>query len=211
MSLAKFSPYFASFLIRKSKTSDLSPPCSFPRRPSIASPKQAFLSSASLCDVFHPDNMHGLVQLSRACVSHCNQIRTERGRVFGMGAANGAFTTSLSAGQVLGPLAFGVIADMSNIPTAFLIGGLFGLVGTVASFMFFRSETSYYRCGRKVHAKRLNRERRKEHTKTAKKRTVFFNHISFADSAFPPCPLSAGRCAWLCFSARFLTNPITGQ
>ena len=70
-------------------------------------------------------------------------IRTERGRVFGMGAANGAFTTSLSAGQVLGPLAFGVIADMSNIPNAFLIGGLFGLVGTVASFMFFRAETSY--------------------------------------------------------------------
>ncbi len=69
-------------------------------------------------------------------------IRTERGRVFGMGAVNGAFTTSLSAGQVLGPLAFGVIADVSNIPTAFLIGGLFGLAGTIASVMFFRSETS---------------------------------------------------------------------
>ena len=33
-------------------------------------------------------------------------IRTERGRIYGMGAATGAFTASLSFGQVIGPLLF---------------------------------------------------------------------------------------------------------
>ncbi len=35
------------------------------------------------------------------------------------------------------------------------------------------------RCGRKVHAKRLNREGRKGHTKTAKKRTVLKSDVPF--------------------------------
>ena len=70
-------------------------------------------------------------------------IRTERGRVYGMGSATGAFTTSLSIGQVLGPILFGVLADISSIPVAFLVGGVVGLAGTVASGLFFKSRTAY--------------------------------------------------------------------
>lgn len=70
-------------------------------------------------------------------------IRTERGRVYGMGAATGAFTTSLSVGQVLGPILFGVIADLSSIPVAFVVGGFVGLAGTIASVSFFKSQTAY--------------------------------------------------------------------
>jgi DHA1 family multidrug resistance protein-like MFS transporter len=70
-------------------------------------------------------------------------IRTERGRIYGMGSATGAFTTSLSVGQVLGPILFGVIADISSIPVAFLVGGLVGLTGTIAACIFFKSGTDY--------------------------------------------------------------------
>ena len=66
-------------------------------------------------------------------------IRTERGRIYGMGSATGAFTTSLSVGQVLGPVLFGVIADISSIPVAFLVGGMVGLTGTITSCIFFKS------------------------------------------------------------------------
>ena len=69
-------------------------------------------------------------------------IRTERGRIYGMGSATGAFTTSLSVGQVLGPVLFGVIADFSSIPVAFLVGGLVGLIGTIVSCIFFKSGTA---------------------------------------------------------------------
>ncbi len=70
-------------------------------------------------------------------------IRTERGRVYGMGSTTGAFTTSLSIGQVLGPILFGAIADVANIPTAFFVGGLVGLAGTIAAGVFFKLKTDY--------------------------------------------------------------------
>ncbi|MEJ2637407.1 MAG: MFS transporter [Calditrichia bacterium] len=70
-------------------------------------------------------------------------IRTERGRVYGMGATTGAFTASLSLGQVIGPVAFGVIVDSFSIPTAFLIGGIIGIVGTIAASVFLKLKTNY--------------------------------------------------------------------
>ena len=70
-------------------------------------------------------------------------IRTERGRVYGMGSTTGAFTSSISLGQVLGPIVFGLIADVLNIPAAFLFGGLLGLAGTIASYFFLKTKTNY--------------------------------------------------------------------
>jgi MFS family permease len=84
-------------------------------------------------------SMGAFSSVSRASVV---AIRTERGRIYGMGSVTGAFTTSLSIGQVLGPILFGVIADISSIPAAFLVGGLVGLTGTIAAFIFFKSETA---------------------------------------------------------------------
>ncbi|MFB6164377.1 MAG: MFS transporter [Haloarculaceae archaeon] len=63
-------------------------------------------------------------------------IRTERGRVHGMGAVTGAFTTSLSVGQVLGPLTFGAVVDVFDVRAAFYLGGAVGLVGTAAAYWF---------------------------------------------------------------------------
>jgi DHA1 family multidrug resistance protein-like MFS transporter len=85
-------------------------------------------------------SMGGFSSVSRASAV---AIRTERGRIYGMGSATGAFTTSLSVGQVLGPIVFGVIADISSIPAAFLVGGLVGLTGTIASGIFLKSRTAY--------------------------------------------------------------------
>jgi DHA1 family multidrug resistance protein-like MFS transporter len=85
-------------------------------------------------------SMGGFSSVSRASAI---AIRTERGRIYGMGSATGAFTTSLSLGQVLGPILFGVIADISSIPVAFLVGGLVGLAGTIVSVIFFKSSTAY--------------------------------------------------------------------
>jgi len=70
-------------------------------------------------------------------------IRTERGRVHGMGAVTGGFTASLSLGQVLGPLVFGVMVDWLNIPAAFLLGGLVGLAGTFLAAWFLKAHTDY--------------------------------------------------------------------
>lgn len=70
-------------------------------------------------------------------------IRTERGRVYGMGATTGAFTTSLSLGQVIGPIVFGFVVDAFNISTAFIIGGLVGIIGTIAATVFLKVKTDY--------------------------------------------------------------------
>ena len=70
-------------------------------------------------------------------------IRTERGRVYGMGAATGAFATSFSFGQVIGPLVFGIIADALSISTAFLVGGIVGIAGTLIATIFFKAKTNY--------------------------------------------------------------------
>jgi DHA1 family multidrug resistance protein-like MFS transporter len=85
-------------------------------------------------------SMGGFSSVSRASTV---AIRTERGRIYGMGSATGAFTTSLSLGQVLGPILFGVIADISSIHAAFLVGGLVGLTGTIVSGIFLKSSTAY--------------------------------------------------------------------
>jgi MFS family permease len=69
-------------------------------------------------------------------------IRTERGRIHGMGVVTGAFTTSMSAGQVIGPLAFGVIADLLKISDAFYLGGIIGLAGSIFSYILLRREKS---------------------------------------------------------------------
>ena len=70
-------------------------------------------------------------------------IRTERGRVYGMGATTGAFTASLSFGQVIGPLVFGIIADTFSISTAFVVGGIIGITGTIAATLFLKAKTNY--------------------------------------------------------------------
>ncbi len=70
-------------------------------------------------------------------------IRTERGRVYGMGATTGAFTSSISLGMVLGPVVMGIIIDYFNISTAFLLGGIIGIVGTSAAVVFLKKNTKY--------------------------------------------------------------------
>ncbi len=69
-------------------------------------------------------------------------IRTERGRIFGMGSTTGAFTASISFGQVLGPIIFGVIADFFSIPIAFVFGGVIGLIGTTMAYIHLKAEVS---------------------------------------------------------------------
>ncbi|MFB6184144.1 MAG: MFS transporter [Haloarculaceae archaeon] len=65
-------------------------------------------------------------------------IRTERGRVHGMGTVTGAFTTSISVGQVFGPVTFGAVVDYLDLRSAFYLGGVVGLVGTIAAYWFLR-------------------------------------------------------------------------
>ena len=107
-------------------------------------------SALSMCAVAYAHSMlmFVILAISMGAFSSVSRasalaIRTERGRIYGMGSATGAFTTSLSFGQVLGPILFGVIADISSIPVAFLVGGLVGLTGTIAACIFFRSGTAY--------------------------------------------------------------------
>ncbi len=70
-------------------------------------------------------------------------IRTERGRLYGQGAVTGAFTTSFSVGQVIGPVVFGIIADSLGIPASFLVGGIVGIIGTIGAAVFLKTKTDY--------------------------------------------------------------------
>ena len=79
-----------------------------------------------------------LSSVSRAA---CVAIQTERGRIHGMGAAAGAFTSSMSLGQVTGPLVLGLVVDWSAIPPAFVVAGLVGLVGALAAAYLLRQST----------------------------------------------------------------------
>lgn len=91
-------------------------------------------------------SVHGLLPLGALLVgmgaastisrSATVAIRTERGRVHGMGAVTGAFTTALSAGQVVGPLGFGVVVDHISIRAAFYLGGAVGILGTVVAVWY---------------------------------------------------------------------------
>lgn len=76
--------------------------------------------------------------LSAVSRAACIAIQTERGRIHGMGAAAGAFTSSMSLGQVTGPLVLGLIVDWAAIPTAFLAAGLVGLAGALAAAYLLR-------------------------------------------------------------------------
>ena len=108
------------------------------------------ISAISMCifTYFNSLLMYALLTICMGVFSSVSRasavaIRTERGRIYGMGAVTGAFTSSLSFGQVLGPIVFGIIADMFNLPAAFIIGGAIGLIGTIASYIFFKVDTDY--------------------------------------------------------------------
>jgi MFS family permease len=58
-------------------------------------------------------------------------IRTDIGRTYGMGAVTGLQSGAFSAGQVFGPLGFGLIADLWGINTVFTFGGMVGLAGSI--------------------------------------------------------------------------------
>ncbi len=65
-------------------------------------------------------------------------IRTEQGRIHGMGTVTGSSTTSISFGQVVGPILFGLVVDFFNIPDAFYLGGIVGLLGSFFAFYFMK-------------------------------------------------------------------------
>lgn len=65
-------------------------------------------------------------------------IRTERGRVHGMGVVTGVFMTGFSVGQVLGPVGFGAITDIFSISTSFYLGAFAGLITTLLAYWYLR-------------------------------------------------------------------------
>ncbi len=81
--------------------------------------------------------MGGLSVFARATTI---AIRTERGRIFGMGTTTGLFTTSLSIGQIFGPIIFGIIADTFGLNISFAVGGMVGLTGALVGFFYLNHE-----------------------------------------------------------------------
>jgi len=71
--------------------------------------------------------MGALSAFSRASVL---AIRTELGRTHGMATLAGLHGSSFALGQMIGPMAFGVIADGLGIRAVFPFGSLIGLLGT---------------------------------------------------------------------------------
>ena len=67
-------------------------------------------------------------------------IRTERGRIHGMGVVTGVFMTSISLGQVLGPVGFGAVTDWLSISASFYMGASVGLVTTFLAYFYLRKD-----------------------------------------------------------------------
>ena len=122
----------------------------FPRQKVLFIFVGGIIAAISMCVIarFHTMIMFFIMTMAMGIFSSVSRasaiaIRTERGRIYGMGATTGAFTSSLSLGQVIGPIVFGIIVDAYNIPTAFIIGGLVGIIGTIAATVFLKVETDY--------------------------------------------------------------------
>ena len=60
-----------------------------------------------------------------------------------MGVVTGAFTSSVSIGQVFGPLVFGAVVDLFGIQEAFYLGGGVGLIGTAGAYWFLRQRSDH--------------------------------------------------------------------
>ncbi len=73
--------------------------------------------------------------LSRAAVI---VVRTQRGRALGMGAVTGSFASAQALGQMSGPIILGIFIDWLGLPSIFLIGGLFGVIGAMLSYYYIR-------------------------------------------------------------------------
>ena len=73
--------------------------------------------------------------LSRASII---AIRTELGRTHGMGTLAGLQGGSFAAGQMVGPLVSGVVADFLGLGAVFPVGGGIGLLGTGLVMVWLR-------------------------------------------------------------------------
>ncbi len=76
-----------------------------------------------------------LSALSRASVI---AIRTELGRTHGMGTLAGLQGGAFAVGQMIGPLAFGVVADYVGLTAVFPFGSAVGLLGSGFVVAWFR-------------------------------------------------------------------------
>ena len=67
-------------------------------------------------------------------------LNVEEGRKFGMGSTLGVFAMAFSIGMAIGPLLGGFMADTVNLNSAFYLGAVAGLIGTVLLVWFTRHE-----------------------------------------------------------------------
>jgi len=58
-----------------------------------------------------------------------------------MGTLAGLHSSAFSTGQLLGPIAFGAIADGFGVQAVFWFGGAVGLIGSIFVFRSFRKWT----------------------------------------------------------------------
>lgn len=104
----------------------------------------ASISTFFVCSLTKLSWLIGLVIImgafSSAARASAIAIRTERGRVYGMGMVTGAFMTSISLGQVIGPVVFGSITDTFNISASFYMGAVIGLITTLLAYLYLRKE-----------------------------------------------------------------------
>ncbi len=80
-------------------------------------------------------SMGGFSALARGSVI---AIRTERGRKLGMGAVTGSFASFQALGQITGPVVLGIFVYIFGLPSVFLVGGSFGIIGAVLTYAFIR-------------------------------------------------------------------------
>jgi len=65
-------------------------------------------------------------------------IVAEEGRRMGAGSTMGVLNTGMSLGQIAGSLLTGLIMDIYDIQTAFILGGILGLISTVIFYILVR-------------------------------------------------------------------------
>ena len=79
--------------------------------------------------------MGALSALSRASII---AIRTELGRTHGMGTLAGLQGSAFAAGQMIGPVAFGLVSDLFGVTAVFPFGSAVGLIGSASVVRWLR-------------------------------------------------------------------------
>jgi len=75
-------------------------------------------------------------------VPAANALVVEHSREIGLGAVSGSMNACTSSGNILGPLAAGIVMDLINLASAFYLYAIIFIIGTIVFFLYTKEHMS---------------------------------------------------------------------